>query len=79
VQEIPHRVRRGGGHNVGVDEHRIVNENFGVDKVVTVDDGGANNMLHEACSSFLAVSVVAAATSSVSTSSSLSTTVAPTT
>jgi len=65
---VPRLLRsvRSGGHNVGVDTHRIVN------------DGSTNNALHGACCVCFAV-YVAAATTSASTRTALSTTAAPTT
>jgi len=61
VQRLPRHVR-GGGHSVGVNT------------LVIVNDGGANNMLHNACRSFPAVCGVPAATTSASKSTALSTT-----
>ena len=63
---------RGGGHNVRVDKHRIVNDLLGVHMHVVGNDnvgvamnvlgnsGGANNALHGACRVCFAVCVAAA-------------------
>jgi len=63
---------RGGGHNVRLDKHRIVNgllgvhmhvvgnDNVGVDMHVFGNSGGANNALHGACSFCFAVCVAEA-------------------
>ena len=78
MQRLLCRVR-GGGHSIGFNKHRIVNDNVADDKLVIVNDGDANYVLHNACRSFLAVCRVPAATTSELTSTALSTTTSPST